>query len=761
MRLIVLFLASLCLPVLAQNVPLGTWTAHLPLQNAVGIAQSRDYIYGAAEYGVYSVSIDNQFTENYTKSNGLAEVPVRSIGYDTATSTLLIAYRNSNIDLVQNGKITNIPFLKTAPVSGDKAVYCIFPANRKAYLGIGFGVMEVDLERQEIRETYNFNDGIDDIRVNALWADAGNIYAATENGVYRGPISASVNLLNFSNWEHFTSGIPVANASSITGYNGKVITAVGSTLYQYDGSTWSVLFTDANWQTFSLNNCNGGLQVAQQKIVGSDVVDKRLGRWNGSGFTFISGQFNIERPLQVLEDKNGVLWHADLFRGIVKDAGAFENIIPNGPYAVTCKEMDFLNGSMYVTSSDIENSWGPAFNRNGFYASNNYYWRNYTVFDTPWLDSMQDVSVIKAIPAEGKLIIGAHYTGIIEFDPATNAALVKAYRQNNTDKFRITGADLDAQGNVWMSDAYSPYPLVCRKADGSYKYFQSGFMNGDLVKDVVADDYGNIFIAKEAGDGGLVIFNYGQDIDDLSDDRYTTLAAGADQGNLPSNNVICLAKDLDGTIWLGTTQGIAIIPCPALVIDRQCIAEQICVDRNDGSGFCDNLLEDEIVNCIAVDAANRKWIGTNNGLYLVREDGQQTLYRFTFENSPLLSNTIRSLAINPQNGDLFIGTASGINTFRAEATSASAYNGDVFVYPNPVTADYQGLIAVKGLPDNSSVKIVDAAGSLVFQTTSLGGQAVWDGRLVNGERAASGVYVVLSVSDDKQEKAAAKFVLLH
>jgi ligand-binding sensor domain-containing protein len=491
------------------------------------------------------------------------------------------------------------------------------------------------------------------------------------------------------------------------------------------------------------------------------VTDKRIGRWNGSSFTFIPPQFNIERPLQILEDKNGVLWHADLFRGIVRDEGSFENIIPNGPYAITCKEMDFLNGTMYVTSSDIQNSWGPAFNRNGFYASTNYNWRNYTVFDTPFLDSLQDVAVIKAIPGEGKLILGAHYTGIVEFNPADNSVQVFAYRPNNGGKYRVTGADLDAQGNVWMSDAYSNTPLICRKADGTYKYFQSGFMNGDVVKDVVADDYNNIFVAKDAGDGGLVVFNYGQDIDDLSDDRYISLSAEATQGNLPSNNVICLAKDLDGTIWLGTSQGIAIIPCPSLVIDAQCVAEQICVDRNDGSGFCDNLLEDETVNCIAVDAANRKWIGTNNGLFLVSADGLETIYKFTFENSPLLSNVIRSVAINPQNGDVFIGTGSGINTYRAEATSAAAYDGEVFVYPNPVYHDYEGPIAVKGLPDNSSVKITDAAGNLVFQTTSLGGQAIWDGRLVNGERAASGVYVVLSVSSDKKEKATTKFVLLH
>ena len=761
MRIWTIFFGFLGLIARSQNVPLGTWTAHLPMQNALGIAQSKDNIYGATEYGVFSVNTDNGYVEKYTKSNGLAEVPVRTIGYDTATSTLIIAYKNSNIDLIQNGKITNLPYLKTATVSGDKAVYCIFPANERAYMGLGFGLMEIDLVKKEIKETYNFNDGLGDIKVNAVWADESQIFAATSKGVYRGMISSSVNLLNFSNWEHFGSSVPQADATAITNYNGNVIAAVGSELYRFDGSNWSVIFTDPNWVTMSLNNNNGGLQIAQQKIVSNNVTDKRIGKWNGSSFTFFSTQFNIERPLQVLEDKNGVIWHADLLRGIVKDNTSFEAIVPNGPAAITSREMDYLNGTMYVTSSDIGKSWFPAGNLNGLYACTNYFWNNYTVYNTPFLDSMQDLAVVKALPSEGKLIIGAHYAGIIEFKPSDNSVLVNAFRINNSGKFRITGADLDVQGNVWLSDAYSGYPVVCRKADGTYKYFQSGYMIGALVKDILADDFGDIFIAKEAGDGGLVAFNYGADLDDLSDDRYTNLSAGAGLGGLPSNNVICMAKDQDGTIWLGTSQGIAIIPCPALVIDRQCEAEQICVDRNDGSGFCDNLLEDENINCITVDAANRKWIGTNNGLFLVSADGQKTIYKFTIENSPLLANAIRSVAINPDNGDVFIGTTSGINTFRGDAAPTSDNNNEVYVYPNPVTHDYDGPIAVKGLPNNSPVKITDAAGNLVFQTTSLGGQAVWDGKLVNGDRAASGVYLVLSVSSDKKEKVATKFVLLH
>jgi ligand-binding sensor domain-containing protein len=514
-----------------------------------------------------------------------------------------------------------------------------------------------------------------------------------------------------------------------------------------------------------LNNSGGKLLMAQQKFSGTNVTDKRIGIWNGSSFDFYTGVFNIERPMQVLSDKNGDLWQADFYRGLVhRTGGNFDAVIPNSPNSITSREMVFYNGSMWVTSSDILNSWSPVFNKNGIYKCTDYNWENYTIYNTPEIDSIYDVAVVEAIPSQNKLIFGTQ-DGILEFDAATNTFLLNKYRPGVTGtiepQYRITGAYRDQQDNVWLSDTYSNRPIICRKADGTYVYFSTGFLNGINAKDILVDDNNQVWVAKESGSGGLVILNYGNDIDDKSDDQFFNLAAGRGYGNLPVNSVNCLAKDKDGVIWIGTTQGIAIISCSAYVTDNACEAEQICVDRNDGSGFCDNLLEDEIINCITVDAANRKWIGTTNGLFLVSADGQKTIHYFNESNSPLLANYVRSVTINPVNGDLFIGTEKGICTYRADATTTTSDTPEPFVYPNPVRADYDGPIAITGIPNNSNVKIVDVSGNLVYETTALGGQATWDGKLVNGERAATGVYFALCQGSGKKEKAKLKFVLIH
>lgn len=749
----------------AQYLPLGTWTAHVPLSSPTSICQSKDYVYAACRNGVVGVNIDNGLLEKYTKVNGLAEVFVTQVGYDTATSTLVIVYQNSNIDLIQKGKVINIPYLKNAAIVGDKNIYSIFCTNGIAYLGTGFGLLKVDLVKNEISETYTFNSSGSNLRTNAVWANNDNIFCATTKGILMGRIAPNVNLLNFNNWVQYASGIPQNEASAITNYQGKVIAAISNTLYQFDGTSWSTFFTESNWITTHLNNSNGQLLIAQYKVVSGDVQDKRIGTWNGATFDFLSAQFNIERPLQILKDKNVNFWHADEYRGLIFHNGNNLNtIIPNAPYDISSKEMDFVNGTLWVASSSIKSGWNPVYNRSGFYKYQQEEWQNYNVYNYSTLDSLLDISVVKAIPNEDKILFGAHYFGLFEFSTNDNTFKIIKYPPAENREFRLTGADADQYGNVWMSNAYSSNaPLVCRKSNGGYVYFKNGFISGStkLLKDVLVDDYNQIWIAKSDNIGGITVLNYGNDIDDQTDDQYFNLAAGSGFGNLPTNNITCLAKDKDGIIWLGSTQGISIISCAGYVTDNACEAEQICIDRKDGSGFCDNLLEDEIINCITVDAGNRKWIGTNNGIFLVSADGTKTIHYFNETNSPLLSNSVRCITINQDNGDVFIGTEKGICSYRAEATNTTENTEEPYVYPNPVTSEYIGLIAVKGIPNNCNVKFVDVSGNLVFETTAIGGQATWNGQLINGERAATGVYFALCQGSGKKEKAKLKFVLIH
>ena len=165
---------------------------------------------------------------------------------------------------------------------------------------------------------------------------------------------------------------------------------------------------------------------------------------------------------------------------------------------------------------------------------------------------------------------------------------------------------------------------------------------------------------------------------------------------------------------------------------------------------------------MAVDGANRKWIGTEGGgLYLFSEDGTKQIYHFTTENSPLLSDNILALAIGPETGEVFIGTDQGLVSFRGTATEGTEDFSCVYAYPNPVKEDYDGLIGIKCLMTNAQVRITDIEGNLIFSTKAEGGEAVWDGKNFDGRKAKTGVYLVYASNDKGTQKIVTKILIIH
>jgi len=194
------------------------------------------------------------------------------------------------------------------------------------------------------------------------------------------------------------------------------------------------------------------------------------------------------------------------------------------------------------------------------------------------------------------------------------------------------------------------------------------------------------------------------------------------------------------------------------------IFTQIKVPRNDGTNYADYLLAGLDIRCIAVDEGNRKWFGTlNNGVYLISADNMQQLQHFTTENSPLISNTVSSIAINPETGEVFFGSERGLCSYVSDATQTNTEmtKDNVWAYPNPVTPEYNGLITVTGLTLNADVKILSANGALVAEGRSNGGTFTWDGNDQKGRRVASGVYMVVTATSDGNKGTVCKIAIIN
>lgn len=754
----------------AQNIPLNEWRVQVPYQSAVDLVVVDDKVWAGLEASVMRVDREDFSITRLTKATGLSDVEVAKLDYDAMTNTVIVTYENANIDLIKGNSIVNIPFLKDALITGDKTINSIYTHNGFAWLATGFGIVKVDLENEEIDDTYFIGVGNSNLQVNDVWANDGFVFAATEDGVLRGTISPFINLSNADDpnaWLRYdfeNNQIPEVETD--------VVDAIGTTVYAFQdeevfaltGSlTWTATTEFTGWETISSRNKGGEILLTQFQFSGEDIVDARIGAFNGTMASFESDNGQVQRPFAIDRDADGVLWYAEFFAGLTRVEGStYNRFVPNGPFKRSLFDMTYYDGSMYVASADIDPTL-PAdysFLPNGIYRSTNQQWTNYNEFNVPGLAGFADISVIEPIPAENKLLIGAHLTGLLEFDLDDNSVTSMITPPGESNPYRTIAMATDAGGNIWMTNAgANQTPLICRKADGTYLYFDQktqGILNEPL-NTIAIDASGQVWIGT-AGDGAYV-YNINGTLDDQSDDILKPI--GTNFG-LPAADVRAIISEDDGEVWIGTAAGIGVVFCPGSIINNNCIVDRICIPRQDTTNFCDNLLENELITAIATDPSNRKWIGTRNGIFLQSEDGLETIHYFTEDNSPLLSNSIRSIAVDEDNGDVYIGTDKGLITFRGDATFTDEDDTEeVYVYPNPVRPKYRGPIAIRNLPNNANVKIADVAGHVVYETISEGGQATWDGRDPNGKRVHSGVYIVLSANDDGSFKRSAKFVFIR
>lgn len=377
--------------------------------------------------------------------------------------------------------------------------------------------------------------------------------------------------------------------------------------------------------------------------------------------------------------------------------------------------------------------------------------------------------------------LGTKCSGIYEFK---NYKLENHYTYDNSpltsilpdikdaSKFvRVTALNYDKDGNLWMCNNECDTIVRILKKDGTWKsYYYSEASKKPTWDRTYFDQRGWAWInsrrTSSNGESGLLVIDTKGTINTQSDDQHRYLSTFQNQNgeSYTPDLYYCVMEDLDKALWMGCTKGVFMTQTPENIFKSTFTFTQPIVPRNDGSGLGDYLLNGIPVKCIAIDGGNRKWVGTlNNGVYLLSANGMETIEHFTTENSPLISDEINDLAIDGETGEVFIATSKGLCSYHGDATdpATSMSSSNLKVYPNPVRPEYQGKVHITGLMYNSDVKIVSAAGKLVAEGTSIGGEFSWDCRLQNGRRVGSGIYYALCTDEDGKKDAVAKILIIH
>ncbi len=760
--LIFLLLGSFCRSTYAQMQPVGQWREHLEFRLSQRVALSDDFIYVASKYGVYSVDRKEQIVERMSKVTGLNDIGVKTIGYNPSGNQLLIAYNNSNLDLVYRNDVINIPYIYRSNVTGDKTINDISFFGDYAYLSSNLGVIVVSLKKYEISNTYYIGNGGGNVKVYSVAADASKIYAATDEGI-KVASQSNTNLNDYRNWAtlNYGNGMPSGPIKQVFILQNKVYAQYYNQLYRLNGTQWEMIYNDSwNWQ--SVTASDGAVLICEER---NDWGERKVLVLNPDGTILktIENNNSFRYPLHAVKSGNDV-FVADFDKGLITVNGSsFNTLAINSPYGPLDGQLLFSNNKLYVGGGSINDAWNYQYNGTGFFLYQNDQWKDYNRSNTSWMDSVFDIITIAVDPRDEKIYAGSFGGGLIEFESPVK---YKIYKQGTAigetvgdpTSYRIGGLAFDIDNNLWISNFGASMNLVVKKADGGWKQLSVPYVIKDnMVGAILIDDYNQKWIQAPQGNG-LFCYNHGTSVDNTGDDRWKWFRTGRGNGNLPGDFVNCMVKDKDGFIWLGTDKGIGIIQCPGEVFTSNgCETFQPVVQQDNFAGL---LFASEDVKAIAVDGANRKWVGTRNGVWLISADGEKVIQRFTTDNSPLLSNEINNIVIDPANGEVYFSTFNGICSYRGTATDADASDGKVLVFPNPVPSGYSGTIAIKGLAANSIVKITELNGRLVYQTRALGGQAVWDGRDYKGGRASSGVYLVLATDETGIEKTVTKIVFI-
>ena len=777
LRIIIISLVfSFSLSLVHAQLAMGKWQTHFAYNSVTQIAQSDRKIFGISDGALFSVDKEDLTVEFYNKQNGLNDNNISRIAYDGLSKQLLIIYKNGNIDLLNSGGTTNIPDLYIKQLGTNKEVYNVTFAENKAYLSCNFGILVINIAKAEIADTYYIGTNGAELKILNVEVQNSNIYALSSNNLYSAK-SSEPNLVNFEFW---TSVGNLPGSGEFT-----KMASFGAKLYVIRGGNVYVLDENNTWTNF----------IPELRINNFIVSNNRFILFDGSKIYTLNQSLEMstidnmaQYPDAAYDVDNNMFWFAGGASGIVSykqnddSQIVINNYKPLGPAVNAPWQMSFSGSKLFVVQGG---RWGAQYQRPGYVMM--YEDGNWTNLDPQLIKNITQNNVLDFMnvavdPKDNShFFVTSYGNGLFEFENnsfskwhnALNSTIENIVPSNPFDYMRLDGAIYDKEGNLFVVNTGTESAIKILMKDGKWEQLTyPGARNTTMGQLTISSQNPNQkWVQSVRSTTGLLIFDDNGTISDQSDDKSIFKSAfqyiETDNGQskfltVSPAAIYTIAQDLNGVIWVGTEEGPFLFQNLSKVYDDDYACSRVKIPRNDGTGYADYLLQNEKIKSIAIDGANRKWLGTeNSGVYLMSENGQQTIEQFTTENSPLLSNDVLSIAIHPTTGEVFFGTSNGIVSYQSDAVEGEQEFKNVHAYPNPVREGYTGIITITGLVRDTQVKITDLNGNLVCQTVSNGGIATWDGKDVYGRRVSTGIYLAICVSADGLQSSITKIMMIN
>lgn len=750
----------------------GQWRMHVAAAQSVDVAYGDGLALAALKTGVIEYDEAAGETKIYNDLNGLSDILVSCISYDPGTKSFFIGYDNGNIDqLYSDGTIVNIPAVKLASITGNKKINSFTSRNGKVFAATGFAIIVLDPIKHEVKDTYKPFATPKNYQSVLFLNDS--IYALHNDGMVKA-FENNPLLGNPNNWTVDTRvDIPALDViyQEAAVYNNELYVLAKREAY---GADSIMKVTSGGLQEFIGHQFN-------MEIVNFQIINNKFGiSFSDSYILFnedlsiffgISAYSNPAPQIRAVAFDGTNYWVADYKNGLVRldPFGNARIISTEGPPKNDFFSINGKDGKIVVTGGTIDRVV-LSFSLSGAYTMQDETWNLYDKTTQPsvWASGVWDIGTAAINPKNLDEVAFGGYcenglsisngSQVTQVYGASNSILENTGLGNNMTC--VAGVEYDDDGNLWILNGYTNKPLKVRAADGSwYPMSTNSLISGTYVSELAIDYNGN----KWAGVYGKGLMGYKDNgtISNTSDDIIKVIQTGAGSGNLPSETVTAIAVDFDNEIWIGTDNGLAVLYNSDGIFSAAGTTDvsRILVTYD---GNVELLLGNSFISDIEVDGGNRKWIGTQeSGVFLVSADGQEVLANFNKDNSPMISNLVLDMEFNHLTGELFIITDNGMVSYRTDATYEDADYSSTTVFPNPVKPDFFGPITIQGIKYGSDVRITDAAGNLVYKTTSNGGTATWNGKRLTGEDVSSGVYFIWTAPVEGKGKKVGKVVVIR
>ena len=786
------------------SLAIGEWRAYAPATYALDVAACGAYAAYATQGGSVVLRYgDSGELRELNKVNALSQSDVVALSCGEG-DRLFVLYSDGAIDVVEEERVvTYATAIADADVAGQRGALGIAPLGGGDTVAVHteFGFVLFDPAAGIFLDDVRWGSAVNDV---ATFAD--DLYVATDGGLFvLTDYAARATLRNPAGYAAFDT--LVADGS----YAGPARRAVNA-LEVWRGELY-VGFADSllGALTPGAASFRTVLESGDKRVIdlsGSDELlavafRRRSDSFGDATFASLDG-----RDWQRLDDGcaglpfavaatpgGGVAFAARVRTGLCRveaidapcDCTTLDTPYEGSSYAIDIAP----DGRVAVASGTLNQRGSAAGTANGVYVREvDGSWTNYNRDNTPALArvepapeddsrlSAKDIVEVGFSPS-GELWAAAFAEAVVRIDAGDPDAPYEGERFDQVNSsLQVSGGDPglirtgglafepnpDGTTSVWVANTEATRPLSLLTPDGQWRSFAPGCGGRNLFTMLRDENTGILWIVNKGN--GIVAYDPAGTPTDPSDDRCRDFGASEADG-LPSADVRSVVVDRRGSVYVGTANGTAVLRTAFDPFAEGARFDRPAVEIDGVPGFA---FDEELVRAIAVDGGNRKWVGTNDGLFLVSANTTEQIARYNVDNSPLPTDRIDALAFDDATGVLWVGTPLGLLSLQTESTGGrELVHGRVEVFPQPVRPDYDGPIAIRGLALDANVKITDAAGRLVYETTAIGGTATWDGRDYTGRRPATGVYFVWAAATggaatgtvERSEGAVAKIALVR